>query len=388
MRGKKVAVILVVLIFVASFAGLIAFRAYEKSLSKRVVAQEEKAIPVEAFRVSTFSFKTVIGVTGTVMPLEDVDVFSRVSGIKVLRIYKDEGDMVKSGELLAELDTEMIDAQLDQAKAARASTLAAIKQAEIQVSTLRKDYERIKKLYEDNVVPKQQLDQIEGQYLAAKAGLEMARKRLEEVEAKIRQLEISKSYHRISSPVSGIVSQRRIEVGEIVSPSNPIFKINNISEVKVRGSIPETYIPLVKPGMKATILVDAYPGREFSGSLKIISPAVDPKTRTTEVEIRIENPEMLLKPGMFARAVIDVGERKAPFVLQQALRRFEGTGTHYVYVVDENKRARIREIKIGERKGERVEVKEGLLEGELVVLTVTSAIRDGSLLNVKEVNIQ
>lgn len=387
MKSKKLLAIIIVLIFMASYAGLIAFRAYERALNRKVSAQEEVPIPVEAFRVSHMAMKSMAMITGTVNAYEEVKISPRVSGTKVTKIYKEEGDLVREGEVLADLDTDMIDAQIAQAKAGRASAMAAIKQAEAQVSTIGKDYERIKKLYEEEVVPKQKLDQIEGQYLAAKASLEMAKRKLEEAEALIRQLELSRSYHRVTAPVSGIVSQRNVDVGEMVSPSTIMFKISNISEVKVRGSVPETYLPLMKPGIRATVLVDTYPDREFSGSVRIVSPSIDPKTRTAEIEIRIENKGLLLRPGMFARARIDLGERMVLFVPQQALRKFEGTGTYYVYVVDENKRARIREVTIGDRSGERIEIVKGLKEGELVVLTVTSAVKDGSLLGVKEVKL-
>ncbi|MCS7232653.1 MAG: efflux RND transporter periplasmic adaptor subunit [Synergistetes bacterium] len=388
MRSKKLFVFLIVLLFIASFAGLIAFRAHEKALKQKVSAQEEKSIPVEAFRVSQTKMKIMINLTGTTSAYEDIAVFPRVSGGKVIKIYKEVGDLVKNGEVLAELDTEMIDAQLKQANASKASASAAIRQAEIQVSTLRKDYERIKKLYEEEVVPKQQLDQIEGQYLAAKAALEVAKRKLEEVEALIRQLELTRSYHQILAPASGIISERKIEVGEIVSVSHPIFKINSISRVKVKVSVPENYLHGIKPGMGAEILADAYPDRKFLGKIRLISPIVDPKTRTAEVEIEVDNKELLLKPGMFTRVKIDIGEKEVLFVPQQALKRFEGTGTYYVFIVDENRRARIKEITIGNRSEDKIEVIKGLSPNELVILTVTSGVKEGVLLDVKEVAIQ
>lgn len=388
MKSKKLLAFLIVLLFIVSFAGLIAFRAHEKALKQKVSAQEERAIPVEAFRVAQTKMKAAIALTGTISAYEDVAVFPRISGSKVIKIYKEVGDFVKSGETLAELDTEMIEAQLKQAYASKASASAAIRQAEIQVSTIKKDYERIKKLYEEEVVPRQQLDQIEGQYLAAQAALDMAKKKLEEVEALIKQLELTKSYHQILAPTSGVISERKIEVGEIVSVSSPVFKINSISKVKVKGSIPENYVHGVKPGMEAEVLVDAYPDKKFLGKVRLVSPTVDPKTRTAEIEIEIENKDFLLKPGMFTRVRIDTGEREVLFIPQQALKRFEGTGTYYVFVVDENRRARIKEIVIGDRSEDKIEVVRGLSLNELVVLTLTSGVKEGALLEVKEVTIQ
>lgn len=388
MKSKKLLAFLIVLLFIVSFAGLIAFRAHEKALKQKVSAQEERAIPVEAFRVAQTKMKAAIALTGTISAYEDVAVFPRISGSKVIKIYKEVGDFVKSGETLAELDTEMIEAQLKQAYASKASASAAIRQAEIQVSTIKKDYERIKKLYEEEVVPRQQLDQIEGQYLAAQAALDMAKKKLEEVEALIKQLELTKSYHQILAPTSGVISERKIEVGEIVSVSSPVFKINSISKVKVKGSIPENHVHGVKPGMEAEVLVDAYPDKKFLGKVRLVSPTVDPKTRTAEIEIEIENKDFLLKPGMFTRVRIDMGEREVLFIPQQALKRFEGTGTYYVFVVDENRRARIKEIVIGDRSEDKIEVVRGLSLNELVVLTLTSGVKEGALLEVKEVTIQ
>lgn len=388
MKGKRLLVFLVFVTFLLSFVGLVAFRAHEKALKQKVSAQEEKAIPVEAFRVSTTKMKSSLTLTGTISAYEDVNVFSKVGGSKVIRIYKEVGDLVKSGEVLAELETEMIDAQLKQAYASKASVQATIRQAEVQLHTIKKDYERIKKLYEEEVVPKQQLDQIEGQFLSAQAGLEAAKRKLEEVEALIKQLELTKSYHRILAPASGIVSERKIEVGEIATVSSPLFRINKISELKVKGSVPENYLYGIRIGMEAQVLVDAYPDKRFSGKVRLISPTVDPKTRTAEVEIKIDNEELLLKPGMFARIILDLKEREVLWIPQAALKRFEGTGTYYVFVVDENKRARIREVTIGDRSGDKIEVVKGLSLNDLVVLTVTSAVKEGALLDVKEVTIQ
>ncbi len=379
---KKLLTFLVIIAFVASFGGLIYYRSLNKAETKAKEAPVE--VPVRVFKVAYKDISDYIFFTATIMPAYDVIVLPRVDGAEVKAVYVDEGDFVKKDQLLAELDTELVDAKLAQAKAARSAALAAVRSAKAQVEVLEKDYKRLQKLYKQKVIPKQKLDQIKGKYEAALASLDMARKKVKEAEAAIHQLTILRGYHRITAPVSGVISMRRVDPGDVVGAAMPIFKIDCIDKVKVIGSVPENKYRFVKKGMLADVDVDSYPDRKFKGYVKIVSPVIDPATRTATIEVHLDNKGFLLKPGMFARVKLNLGKRKALVIPRTAIKKITGAGGDYVFWVKDNK-ASLKRVELGVKGNIFVEVLKGLKEGDLVITTITTKIEDGTVVKIKEV---
>lgn len=170
----------------------------------------------------------------------------------------------------------------------------------------------------------------------------------------------------VESALEGVIGRVYVDIGQNVSPQTPIALVLSMDRVKVNLEVPEKYIRDLKVGLKAKIKVDAYPDREFFGKISKISPVVDLITRTIPIEITVDNSEHLLKAGMFAKVELILKEYKdVPIILKEAIiGKYPET---FVYVI-ENKKASLRKVVLGIRQGPYYQVKEGLKEGDLVVI--------------------
>ncbi|MDD5130174.1 MAG: efflux RND transporter periplasmic adaptor subunit [Candidatus Omnitrophica bacterium] len=186
----------------------------------------------------------------------------------------------------------------------------------------------------------------------------------------------------VESTLTGILGRVYVDIGENVSVSTPIALVVSADKAKIELDIPEKYLPKVTLGQQAEIKVDSWPDEKFSGSVTKVSPVVDLSTRTAPVEITIPNKEYRLKSGMFAkvRLVIEAKEN-IPVILKEAIM-----GHHpdnYVFVVQDHK-AVLKKIKLGIRQGPYFEVRQGLKEGDLVVIMGQQLLADGMLVKPEE----
>jgi membrane fusion protein (multidrug efflux system) len=187
----------------------------------------------------------------------------------------------------------------------------------------------------------------------------------------------------VESPLTGVVGRIYVDVGQSVNAQTPAALVLNPDKVKVDLDIPEKYLPKISLGQEANIAVDAYPGEVFLGKVTEISPVVNLDNRTAPIEIRIENPGRLLKSGMFARVSLIIEKHLAvPVILKEAILG-RGADT-YVYVI-ENKRAVTRKVALGIHSGPYYEVRQGLKEGDDVVIVGQQRLYENALVSV-EVN--
>ncbi len=183
--------------------------------------------------------------------------------------------------------------------------------------------------------------------------------------------------HKVQSPISGQVLKADLDKGSLVSPRTPIAIVGDISKVKVRIEIAEVDYPKVKIGDKAILKVDAYPDREFEGKLTELDKFINPQTRTAQAEIEVSNKEGLLIPGSFARITLFVGIHRALTMPLDALLRMPGTGSYYCFKVENDKAKKVF-LKIGLIQDNLVEIKEGLKEGDLVIVSGQGALEEGT----------
>ena len=160
------------------------------------------------------------------------------------------------------------------------------------------------------------------------------------------------------------------------SVTQPIIRISSEERVKVVTTVTEKDFPHVKRGMECKITVDAFPDMIFRGNVSIINPTLDPATRTGEIEIFIPNKDRVLRSGMFAHIKLYLSERSALVINRDALNRLPGTGSYYVYIV-QNGRAVLKNVKTGIAQGNYVEITDGLTEGEQVVVKGQNRLKDG-----------
>ncbi len=185
----------------------------------------------------------------------------------------------------------------------------------------------------------------------------------------------------VESPITGIVGRVYVDIGTNVSPQTPLALVVNMDKVKINLEVPEKYLPRVSKDKQARIRVDAYPQEEFIGYITKFSPVVDLATRTAPVEIMVDNPSHLLKSGMFAKINLILDEHKDALVILKESIIGKEPDT-YVYVIKEA-RAFLTKVSLGLRQGPYLEVKEGLREGDLVVIVGQQRLRDNAQVTVE-----
>jgi membrane fusion protein (multidrug efflux system) len=335
--------------FICVFAllgALMWYRGEQKRELENLTVEVEK-LPVEVISLKDEVFDDVVNFTATIEPEYTSAVVSKVSGRTVMEVKVDEGDPVKKGQILAILDTSIVDQQLADATS--------------KFEKAKADYERYKALYGDEVISKQQFEQARTLYVQAKTALE--------------QLRILKGYHFLRSPVDGVVALRAVDPGDTVSSSTVAFVINQQDVVKVVGPVPESQYPMVEVGQEGLVSVDAFGGEVFKARVTRVSPTLDPVTRTGTVELKLPSGGKL-KPGMYARVSLSLGQRKVKVLPREAVRTLAGTGERICFVVSGDI-AVTRIIKTGEEQGKWVEVTGGLDPEDLVIATNSSKIADG-----------
>ncbi|OQX82705.1 MAG: hypothetical protein B6D63_07370, partial [Candidatus Latescibacteria bacterium 4484_7] len=287
-------------------------------------SKKRRAVPVKAAKVVRRDISRVLELTGNIDPWQQVEVTPNISG-KVAKIYVDAGDTVKQGEILAKLDTEATELQLEQAEAGLAIAKSNLKDAEL-------NWKRMQNLKAKGSVSEQQYEKVQLAYNAASAQLKQAQAALDLARY---QLDVS----IMKAPFAGVIASRNLNEGEMINPmmmmqgSKGVVTLMDISKIKIKASVSDRDEKFIRAGLPVYIRVDAHPDSLFRGRVYTVSPAANLMTRTFEIEIEVANPEQLLKPGMFARLEV-IAEKKEGATVIPFDALIEKGGNRYVYVVD------------------------------------------------------
>lgn len=328
--------------------GVVIFRVVSGSSAADARRQSVPLVRVELPTRETVQY--TLQFTGDMVAVQQAAIFSKVSG-NLERVYVDMGAKVRSGQLLAMIDTTELRQQYQQASAT--------------YQNARMNYQRTRDLADQNLVAKQEVDNAEAAMKVAKANYDLAATRL--------------GYARITAPFAGYITKRYLDAGALVSPGNTtLFTLMDLDHMKVIVNVLEKDIPLIAIGKKAVVTVDAFPGKEFYGNVTRFSQAVDLSTRTMAVEIDIDNTDHRLKPGMFANVTLLVGEhRDALTVPTQAI--FKDDNGYYLFVANGETAKRVN-VKIGVEQGTKTEILEGLDAAAQVITTGQQLVKaDGPI---------
>ncbi|OPY61844.1 MAG: Multidrug resistance protein MdtA precursor [Syntrophorhabdaceae bacterium PtaU1.Bin034] len=371
---------LVVLALCILAAGVYFVIVRAQSNSSRTATQQNgagaRAVPVVAVAAKKGDMNVYINGLGSVTPLATVTVKSRVDG-QLLEVLFKEGQIVKKGDLLARIDPRPFEVQLIQAEGQMARDQALLKNARI-------DLERYKVLWQQDSIPKQQLDTQEAlvrQYEGA-------------VKSDLGQVENAKLqlvYSRITSPITGRIGLRLVDPGNIVrsTDTSGLVVITQLQPITVIFPIPEDNLPPVLARLKSggTMPVDAY-NREQSkrlatGRLLTVDNQIDPTTGTVRLKAVFENKNNELFPNQFvnARLLVDV-RRNAVIVPAAAIQR--GPQGTFAYLVRPDRTVETRPVTTGEIQNGEALVKKGVAEGELVVVEGADRLREGARVELKE----
>lgn len=342
-------------------------------------------------------------VSGKLEALSSANVVVKTSG-KVAGIPVDIGSEVAEGNLLLSLDAADLAALVDlnsaQLDRARNSDLPAQKnQAEYNLAnaeaafiTTEADFQRSKQLLDSNAISKQQYEQSERLYLQAKASYESAQNALNilvnatipetirQYEAQLKKAQADYANTIISAPISGVVTARYVNPGELASPTQTAVTLVNLDTVVVQANVNEDQVNKMSVGQELKVKVGSVQNEPFTGTVTNIALAANPSSKAYPVKIQIQNPRHILKPGMFAEVFLNINDEEGIIVPSEALVK-DGE-KDYVCVIDNGRVAR-REVTAGHTDGKSVIVRSGLKEGEEVAITGTDTLKDGMIVSVQ-----
>ena len=338
---------------------------------------EEVKIPVEISPVQRGTISKELAYTGDVKAEQEVKIYSKVPD-RILRFRKDEGDVVKAGDVIADIEATKIEQAVVQAEAALVS-------AKAQLVNLESEYKRAQRLYNENAMSQQQFDGVATQYEAAQALVEQSGAALKQARSQLADASIT-------APISGIIGVRNYEQGDMASGPMPLVTIVQMNNVKVKVEAPEQDLGELKIGQEADIMVTSYPDEKFSGTIQKISPVLDPITRMSKIEIIVNNTDQRLKPGMFAEVSIRVRTLadvilvpKNAVMENTAVRRIDGNDVAVVksqVFVEKDGVAYLRDIDISYKNGTVAVVSDGLEENEHLVVIGQQSLKDSALVNI------
>jgi membrane fusion protein (multidrug efflux system) len=344
---------LVVLVSFALFSGITACSTETQSKENEGKEDSTTVVPVEAVNVSSADMAAYYASTTTLEAENQARVVAKVAGI-IEQIHVEEGDFVEAGQPLAQLEDEQYRLELNRAK-------ALLKQRE-------NEYKRKKELYERNVISAEDFENAKYSYEDQKASYELAKLNVE--------------HTTIKAPIDGIISERSIKSGNMLSNNEETFTITDMDPLLAVLHAPEHEMSKLKVGQKALLKADALPAQTFQGEILRLSPTVDPSTGTFKVTVAVRDETYQLKPGMFGRIRIMYDLHPNALQIPKSAVISEDDSEH-VFVVRDQQAFR-KAIQTGYSEENMVEVLDGLGPDEMVVTIGHNSLQDSSLVEIIE----
>jgi membrane fusion protein, multidrug efflux system len=309
-------------------------------------------VPIEVATVRRGSVAREATVAGVLAPVRSVGVNAQMGGA-LLSVRVEEGDVVREGQVIAEIDSRELRAQ--------------VRSAEASLALAKSTAERSATLYKDRVVTAAEHERDQANYEAAKATLDALRTRL--------------GFSAVRAPTAGVITEKRAEAGDVVGSQSRLFTIADVSTLVVRVQISELDVAGLRVGQPASVTVDAVGGATFSGTLRRIFPAADSISRMVPVEVALAGTAVRqLRPGYLSRVTFKLGER--PGVLLAPTTAVVGARDARAVFLKKGDKVERRLVRVGQASGDVVEILEGLAEGDSVVTAGTEQLRDGSQVRV------
>ncbi|HEX2957804.1 MAG TPA: efflux RND transporter periplasmic adaptor subunit [Chitinispirillaceae bacterium] len=338
----------------------------------------QRVLPVQVYKAQPDSISAYITLTGSIEAQNDAVVYSKVSE-KLISLNVKPGDNVTAGQLLG---TQYHQAAL-QGKSVAA---AALKSAQVQLQTSSDDYNRMKNLYDKKAISRQQYDQSKSQYEIAQATFEQAQASLEQASVQVEN-------SILRAPFDGKVAIVNYEINQMINQGQPVIQIINAHTVKAKLTVPSTDINKINLNKKVTAMFPSLPDTEFTGTVYRMDEAIDPLTRTLNVEVRLSNQGNLLRSGLFGEFRVETTRHTATVVVSEmtvmtsteistdALGIQTEKSEHYIYLVSSGKALR-RSVTPGIISSGLVELASGVSFGDSIIVAGQNAVKDGDTLNV------
>src|SRR5215475_6824385 len=347
------------------------------------------AVQTDTAALQRISVQRQVDLAGTLLSPDMAKVSSEVAGI-VRDVPVQLGTELRTGDVLVLLEPRELELAVERAESALHQTeaqlgidhsqfmqpptddqIGSIRQAMANRDDARNTFKRAEELHKRGLMSRVDYDTADTRLKVAEANYQTA---LDSVRSQKASLQDRRAAHELAqkkladatvrAPVAGAVSERLVQPGEYIRENTPVATIVQMNPLKLKTAIQERHAGLIRPGQVVEFVVEAFPTRKFNGKIAYVSPAVDQATRTFPVEALIENPDRVLKPGFFAKGVVqthlDTQVMAAPEVSISTL-----AGVSTVYVIESNK-ARQQQVTLGARQGSLVEITDGLKGAEIL----------------------
>jgi len=350
----------------------------ERRSERGVLAQqtEKMSVPhVAVIHATPVEAESQLILPGNVQSYVESPIYARTNGY-LKKWYKDIGSHVKQGDLLAEIDSPEVDAQLAQARADLATSQANLKLAGVTA-------QRYQGLLKSDAVSKQEVDNYTGDYSAKQAMVQSA-------EANVKRLEDLESFKRVYAPFSGVITQRNCDTGTLINAGNggntkEMFDLAQTDPLRVYVSVPQSYVPSIRVGLKACLQLTEFPDRHFCGQVVRTANAIDPSNRTLLTEVDVPNSSGTLLQGEYAEVHFDaqLNGKRLSLPINALLFRPEGT---MAAVVNPDNRIALKKLTVGRDFGTSIEVLEGVAPPDAVVINPPDSLENGEQVTVSAQN--
>ena len=313
-----------------------------------------------------------------------VQLTPRVSG-RLEKLHVKTGETVTKGQLVVTLEHEQQDALIGSTEAQVASARAEAERVKAEMANAKTNVDRYERLLKEGFSTQQQYDSMATAYASARASYNAAVAKERQASAELGRVKSAKQDYIMYSPLDGtVMSDYSLTAGAMISPSSPILDIADLRKLKASLRVPEIKIFAVKPGMDVILRFDALPDEEFWGKVSRIDPYVDPSTRSSAVEIELDNEAAgnRLRPGMFGQASLVEREFKNAVLIPANSVQSGDNGEEFVFL-EENSTAVMKPVKAGLRQGDYVQITEGLVSGDRLIVFGGTNLNDGDKVSVQ-----
>jgi len=320
---------------------------------------------VSVSMVEALEMADVVTFSGAIAARDEAAISAEGEGGRVSALLAEVGDRVRTGQVLARLDTSLVAPQV-------ASLAASLQESKANAAVADADYRRAQAVASTGALSAQEIERRGAAAIAAGAKVKVVSAQLSEAQARLRRTEVR-------APFDGIVLMRSAEVGQLAGPSgSALFRIGRAGRIEMRGNVAERDLPQLVPGQMARVRVTGVE-QAFEGKVRLIGAVIDPQTRLGSVRIDLPT-HRNLRPGAFARGEISIGTARRPLLPQTAV--MSDTTGNYVFIVDAVNKVERRNVRVQGSRANGVVIGSGLSEGEKVVTTAGPYLRPGELVRV------
>ena len=358
--------------------GIGGWRHYQAELAVAATMQRSRTVvpEVRLAAVRASDSKITVSLPATTTAFEAANIFARTSGY-IEKRYVDIGDRVKAGALLAEITAPELDHQIAQAQATLAQNQSTLRQTEASRDLADVTNGRDSKLVKQGWLTLQQGDNDRLTLKAQQAAVGVAQSNIAAQEAQVRVLGQEKTYQRVVAPFDGVITQRNIDNGSLVtSGSTFMFTLMHPDVIRTQVFVPQDEAFGLGPGVDAVVRVPEIPGRSFPGKVTRIASALQPGSRTLLTEIDVPNPDGALSPGIYCTVELFIPRKTPSMIIPADAVVFDENGLHVAVV--KNGTAHLQKIAIARDFGTEVEVHDGVKPGDQVILNPMIDLADGS----------